>query len=419
MPTSVTIRCPEVPVRGSIQLPPSKSVANRALILASLAGDLSCVTSIGSADDTRILHELLQDRPEEMHCRDGGTTFRFLLAWACVQQGKELLITGNARLLERPHAPLINALRALGADIASTGHGFHVRGNKMNGGAVTLDSPESSQFISALLLIAPCLTNGLELRWAGLRLSEPYVHMTMKLLARFGAEVREDAQGIHIAAGALKAARYTVPADWSAASFWYQVAALAPDAVLHLAGLRADGLQGDEAVASLFAGHVSTREKDDGLELCSIHSSPAPVFTADLVRTPDLFQPLAFTMAALGRRAEFTGLHNLPLKETDRLKAVADALHVLGIRAQYRGGRFLVEPQGPLREAAEGAQQETGEGASLPPFDPLGDHRMAMALAPLACTYGSITILHPEVVNKSFPGFWGELERAGFVVRGV
>ena len=396
-------------MRGNIHLPPGKSVANRALILASLAGELSCVKHFGDADDTRILHQLLRDRPAEMHCGEGGTTFRFLLAWACVQEGEEHLITGNARLLERPHAPLINALRMLGADITGSGNGLRVHGKKMQGGAITMDSPESSQFISALLLIAPCFAQGLHLQWTGLRLSEPYVRMTLRLLAHFGAEVREEAQVIHVAPGALKAARFAVPVDWSAAAFWYQVAAIAPDAELFLAGPQADGLQGDEAVARLLGEHVSSRGKDGGIELRSINSAPASAFTADLVRTPDLFQPMAFTMAALGRRAEFAGLHNLPLKETDRLKAVADALQVLGVRAEYRGGRFLIVPRGPLRE--------TAEGATLPPFDPQGDHRMAMALAPLALVCGAITILHPEVVSKSYPGFWGELEGAGFGIR--
>lgn len=409
MPTSVTIRKPEGAVRGQIHLPPSKSVANRALILASLAGDLQCVQGCGNADDTRILHQLLQDRPAGMHCGDGGTTFRFLLAWACVQAGDEHFITGSARLLERPHAPLIHALRELGADITATDHGIRIRGKKLKGGTVTLHSPESSQFISALLLIAPSLNNGLHLQWTGLRLSEPYVQMTLRLLARFGAEVRQDIQGIHVAPGALKAAPFAVPADWSAASFWYQVTALAQDARLHLTGLVADGLQGDEAAANLFKEHVASKATDEGIVLRPASQDAKATFIADLTGTPDLFQPLAFAMAARGRRAEFTGLHNLPLKETNRLKAVADALQLLGIHTEYRGGRFLVLPQYPLRE--------TTEGATLPPFDPQGDHRMAMALAPLALAYGAITILHPEVVNKSYPGFWGELMRAGFVVQ--
>ena len=206
MPHRVTVRRPEGPPRGSTALPPSKSVANRALILAALAGDLQCVKHFGEADDTRILHQLLRDRPAEMHCGDGGTTFRFLLAWACVQEGEKHLITGNPRLLQRPHAPLVEALRELGADITEEANGFQVRGKKMRGGTITLDSPESSQFISALLLVAPCFSEGLELQWTGLRLSGPYVRMTLEMLGRFGAHAFEDDVAIRVESGPLTAA---------------------------------------------------------------------------------------------------------------------------------------------------------------------------------------------------------------------
>lgn len=427
MPGSVTIHRPEGPPGGRITLPPAKSLANRALVLASLAGDPSTVVNGGTADDVRILRQLLLDRPRRMHCGDGGTTFRFLLAWACVQEGEEHLITGNARLLQRPHGPLVDALRVLGADISETAAGLIVHGRRMKGGSIALHSPESSQFISALLLVAPCFAEGLHLRWTGTRLSEPYVQMTLRLLAQFGAVVRADAQGIHVSPGALAAVPFQVPGDWSAAAFWYQVAALAPGSRMQLTGLVADGLQGDEAVADLFKEHVASKATDEGIVLRPEHQAATATFIADLTGTPDLFQPLAFAMAALGRRAEFTGLHNLPLKETDRLKAVAGALHVLNIHTEYRGGRFFILPQGPFRETAEGveqkttegAEQEAAEGATLPPFDPQGDHRMAMALAPLALAYGAITILHPEVVNKSYPGYWEALKNAGFVIQGA
>lgn len=403
MPTSVTITRPEGPLRGSITLPPGKSVANRALILAALAGQLAGVKGYGAADDTRILHRLLEQRPHCMHCGDGGTTLRFLLAWACVQPGEEHLITGSPRLLERPHGMLVEALRTLGADITPTVGGFRVRGRNMAGGAITLDSPPSSQFISALLLIAPCFAKGLTVHWTGLRLSGPYVQMTLQLLERYGAHAWADANIIHVAPGGVRTTTFLVPADWSAASFWYQLAALAPDATLRLNALSADGLQGDEAVAGLFREHVATTPMDGAIEIRSLGARPAKPFAADLQGTPDLFQPLAFTMAALGRDAVLTGLQNLPLKETDRLKAVAGALHVLGCSAAHEAGHFRLS--GPVTNRTP------------PPFDPHGDHRMAMSLAPLALVCGETTIVHPEVVNKSYPGYWGDLERVGFLVR--
>ncbi len=402
MSGSVTIRKPEGPPGGRITLPPAKSLANRALVLASLAGDPSTVANGGTADDVRILRQLLVERPRRMHCGDGGTTFRFLLAWACVQQGEEHLITGNARLLQRPHGPLVDALRVLGADISETAEGLIVHGRKMKGGSIVLHSPESSQFISALLLVAPCFTQGLELHWTGMRLSEPYVRMTMVLLGKFGAQAREQGQAVHVAPGALRAVPYQVPADWSAASFWYQLAALAPEASVHLVGLEADGLQGDEAVTGLLSAHVAARAVAGGMELRHVQQVRASRFSANLMHTPDLFQPLAFTMAALGREAHFTGLHNLPLKETDRLRAVADALRHLGCTAVYHAGDFhLLGPITNHRPA---------------PFDTFGDHRMAMALAPLALVCDQITLLDPGVVGKSYPGYWDALADAGFIV---
>ena len=402
MPDRVTIRRPDRPIAATIALPSSKSVTNRALILASLAGDLRCVKGVSKADDTRILHQLLRARPAEMHCGDGGTTFRFLLAWACVQEAEEHLITGDPRLLRRPHAPLVNALRALGADIVEESDGFRVRGRKMRGGTVTMDSPQSSQFISALLLVAPCFTDGLELHWTGLRLSGPYVRMTLELLRTFGAHAFDDAVAIRVESGALTATEMCVPADWSAVAFWFEVAALAAGADMRFKDMAGPSLQGDEAVLSLFLPFTHCTLLDNELILHGRSFEAYDTYHADLTDTPDLFQPLAFALAGLGKKAEFTGLHNLPLKETDRLKAVAEALKMMGCSAEYDGGTFKLK--GGITDLRP------------PPFDPQGDHRMAMGLAPLALVCDEVTILHPEVVSKSYPGFWEELKKAGFSV---
>ncbi|MBK9420846.1 MAG: 3-phosphoshikimate 1-carboxyvinyltransferase [Flavobacteriales bacterium] len=402
MHTCVTIRRPSGPLRGSIALPPSKSVANRALILAALAGDPDCVKNIGEAEDTVTLRDRLRERSATLHCGDGGTTLRFLLAWACVQEGAEHFITGNARLLQRPHGTLVQALRELGADITEVATGFRVRGKRMKGGTITLHAPESSQFISALLLVAPSFSEGLHLRWTGLRLSTPYVRMTLEILKHFGARLHADDVTIGVESGTLVPKELSVPADWSAASFWYQIAALATDAHFTLPDLDHNGLQGDQHIAALLGSFTETALLANGTVVSHKASGPKVLFQADLKDTPDLFQPLAFTLAALGRSAEFTGLHNLPLKETDRLKAVAEALATLGCEAHYEGGLFNL--QGPITNL------------DPPPFDPQGDHRMAMSLAPLALVCNAITILHPEVVAKSYPGFWEDLRSVGFSV---
>lgn len=401
MRNEITITAPEGPLAATVGLPPSKSVANRALVLASLAGNLSLVHGHGDADDTRILHQLLRQQPAELHCGDGGTTLRFLLAWACVQEGRSFHITGSPRLMQRPHAALVKALQQLGAEITAVPGGFSVKGKRMHGGSLRMHAPPSSQFISALLLVATRFTDGLELQWTGMQLSRPYVHMTVELCRRFGAHVQWDQEGIAVQPGPLSGVPVTVPADWSAASFWYQAAALAPGSTIALQGLYRDGLQGDQAIEQLFAPWVHTSGQQGQLVL---RSAPAGLanFEADLIHTPDLFQPLAFAMAGLGVKARFTGLHNLPLKETDRLKAVQQALEQLGCAATAHNGTFTI--RGKV------------SGRANSPFDPQGDHRMAMALAPLALVVGRITISHPEVVAKSYPGFWREMEAAGFKI---
>lgn len=401
MPNAVTIRRPERPIDARITLPRSKSLANRALILASMAGDLSLVIAPGDAEDTRTMLALLNARPRVMHCGDGGTTFRFLLAWACVQEGEEHVLTGSTRLLERPHAPLIDALITLGAGITRTETGYLVRGKRMRGGTITLDSPASSQFISALLLVAPLFEEGLKLHWTGRKLSGPYVEMTVAMLQHFGVAARVEGDVIIIPSSALTPVPVEVPADWSAAAFWLEIMALTDAARIDLEGLHTGTDQGDECAVEYWAGLLHLEQSDSGI---IVRSKPIPhgQHHFNLQATPDLFQPLAFTCAGLGLSATFTGLHNLALKETDRLQAVADALRELGCTAYFDQGTFTLS----------GRITST----SPQPFDPQGDHRMAMGLAPLALVCDRITILHPEVVAKSYPGFWDDLRSAGFSV---
>ena len=400
--TSVTITAPTVPVLGTVHLPRSKSAANRALIIASLLGDLDLVQDPGDGDDTRILLQHLRERGAVMHCGAGATTFRFLLAWACCQPGEERLITGVPRLLERPHDDLVAALRTLGADITADDAGYRVRGKQLQGGEVQFESPISSQYLSALLLIAPHMTDGLTMRWTGTRLSEPYVHMTLKVMAHFGVYPFMQLDGVRVPPARYHATPYTVPADWSGAAFWYELVALSPGAEVFLKGLEDDTLQGDRHAKQLWDPWVSTVFEETGTRLAH-RAEPLP-WDSDLVQLrnhPDLFQALACTCAALGQDAAFTGLDNLRVKETDRILAIADVLHRMGCTVQQEGGTFQV----------------AGKAATNPGlFDPQGDHRMALALAPLCLVAGPLTISDPEVVNKSYPGFWEELKQVGFGV---
>ncbi len=337
-----------------------------------------------------------------MDCGAGGTTLRFLLAWAAVQPGGSYLITGIPRLLERPHAPLIEALQKLGARIDVSPDGIHVRGGELIGGSIILDSPISSQFISALLMIGPYMENGLQIEWRGRRYSEPYVEMTCRLMRHFGAEVDRSADRIEVKKGNYRSVPFIVPADMSAASFWFQVASLAQGARIELPDLLDDGLQGDAAAMKLWEHWVVSEERSDRTILYHRDRTEEEHFKADLSRTPDLFQPLIFTCAGRGIEATITGLHNLSFKETDRLADTQRILHQFGIRSWIDGSAFHLE-KGDLSFPSD-------------PIDPCGDHRMAMAVAPLALKGTPVRISDPQVVEKSYPAFWQDLQRAGFQV---
>lgn len=402
--SSVTVSAPGAPIRAAIALPRSKSISNRALLMASLCGDLGLVSELSDGDDTRVMRDLLREAPRVMDCGAGGTTFRFLLAWASVREGEEHLLTGIPRLLERPHDDLVDALRQLGADIERVPEGFRVRGRSLKGGEVHFDSPISSQYLSALLMVAPRMRKGLTLRWTGTRLSEPFVHMTLKMLAHFGVYPRLELDGVRVDPGDYIPAPITVAPDWSSAAFWYEIAALAPGSEVLLQGLTDDTMQGDREAQHLWAPWVETRFAPEGALL---RHRAAPQAWEDLPRSlkhvPDLFQPLAFTLAALGQPAVLHGLDNLRVKETDRLRAVADAIVRLGGQAAFADGAFAVRQ---------------GITAAAPMrFHPDIDHRMALSLAPLALRLGSITIDDPQVVNKSYPSYWRDLQRAGFGVQ--
>ncbi|MDX9751555.1 MAG: hypothetical protein RBT71_10785 [Flavobacteriales bacterium] len=400
----MTIVRPSAPLRATIDLPRSKSISNRALIIASLLGDPGLVQELSDGDDTRVMRDLLRSRAQRMDCGAGGTTFRFLLAWAAVQEGEERLLTGIPRLLQRPHDDLVDALRTLGADITRTTEGFRVRGRRMPGGTAHFDSPISSQYLSALLLIAPRLEKGLTLRWTGTRLSEPFVAMTLGMLAHFGVYPALGMDGVRVEPGAYRPVPFMVPPDWSSAAFWYQQVALGPGSEVFLRGLGNDTLQGDREAVRLWEPWVVSTITAEGVRIAHRPEPlPWPEGPIDLKHVPDLFQPLAFTLAARGTSAVLTGLDNLVVKETDRLKAVAGVLHRLGATAQHAGGTFRM--QGRI----------TAEQALA--LDPDIDHRMALAAAPLAWVLPAVTVHDPGVVDKSYPAYWAHLRQAGYTVR--
>ncbi len=427
---SITVRKPADRINILVALPRSKSVAARAAIIASMAVPLGPrkmdedepfeLKDFPTGDDSATLKRLLDERPHVMHCGMGGTTFRFLLAWAAIRDGEEHILTGDARLLERPHQALVDALRQLGADIEQVPEGYRVRGRKLAGGEVTMDTPASSQFISALMMIGPMMENGILIHWHGPRLSEPYIMMTMIIMKQFNADSSMGFQPHrHVAAEnggySFPEEPFSIPTDWSAASFIYQIIATAPGARATLNHLDQDSFQGDEAIRYLLKDEVETADwVDDGigpdtLYTTLVHRTMRPVregqYTFDLMYTPDIFPMLAITQAMLGRSARFTGLDSLPLKESDRIAGISDALDQLGIPCTSGPGWFELASTTELI-AALADRSFT--------FNPRGDHRMAMALAPLSLVCEQVTIEDPGVVTKSYPGFWEDIGKAGF-----
>jgi 3-phosphoshikimate 1-carboxyvinyltransferase len=284
--------------------------------------------------------------------------------------------------------------------------GYRVHGRRLKGGDVHLEAPVSSQFISALMMVGPAMENGLRITRSGKRLSEPYVRMTAAVMAQYGVQVHLGEDEIHVVPGGYTERAFSVPPDWSSASFWYQIAALSPAARVLLLGLFEDGIQGDAAARTLWQPWVITTLTEEGMLLEHRGDTGAgTTFEAALEDTPDLFQPLVLTCAGVGATATFTGLDNLPLKESDRLLETARVLARLGATAMHGNGAFKLLPW-----------QLVPVGADIPPIDPAGDHRMAMACAPLCQLTGSIRISDPAVVEKSYPGYWDHLRMAGFGV---
>ena len=404
-------------MRGTAQLPASKSESNRALILRALAGG-GQLDNLSDAHDTQLMRRLLAAAPgtAQLDAEDAGTVMRFLTAYLAVT-GWRGQLTGTARMRQRPIAVLVAALRQLGATIEYEGaEGFPPLrfGGFAAAARAAVPKPEvpelavrgdiSSQYISALLLVGGSLPRGLRLRLTGEVGSRPYITMTLALLAHFGVAVTQAEGGslLTVAPGSFQPADYTIEADWSAASYWYAMVALAPaGSQVRLPGLRRHSWQGDQAIAELMTCFgVSTTYEPDGLRLSQTTPAPLPAAPLDFTHCPDLAQTVAVVAAASRLPVRMRGLESLRIKETDRIAALQAELGKFGAGLKdVGGGVFEVQP------ATADAQNQT--------IATYHDHRMAMAFAPLALR-GPLQIEAPDVVRKSYPQFWAELRRVGF-----
>lgn len=406
---------PDLDLKGTIVLDGSKSISNRALIALSLAGANpdDWLENLSNSKDSKTLLQLLKQHSGPYDAGDAGTTFRFMTAYLATQAGQQIL-TGSARMLERPVGPLVEALRSLGADIQFLGKAgyppLQIGEMRPQGRTVRVAANVSSQFLSALLLIGPYLPQGLELIPEGPLVSKPYLEMTLGLMRHFGAEVQWQHNAIVVAPGAYTPKKLSIEADWSAASYWYAMAAFSENLDLTLIGLQQPSWQGDAVLAQMMQRFgIQSEFGENGLRLRKTGEAPRPVFEKDFLECPDIAQTLAVICAGLGVNGVFSGLETLSIKETDRIGALKTELAKVGVSFAKLPARFS-------KKSPEKIYYQLSESADLsqtPTFATYGDHRMAMAFAAFALL-APVEIEHPEVVSKSYPQFWDHLQSVGF-----
>ncbi len=392
-------------VKCTIDLASSKSESNRALIINALSGGKAKLSRLANARDTETMQRLLKDKGEVWDVLDAGTTMRFCTAFAAVT-GRKVLMTGTERMQQRPIGILVDALRELGADIdyiKNEGYPPHqINGFDSSKGTAKLSirGDVSSQYISALLMVAPCLPNGLTLELTGKVGSKPYILMTLNLMKHFGVSSTWNDNIISVLPQQYAENNYTIESDWSGASYWYSIAALADDAEIELIGLRKDSNQGDSVLVELMdLLGVKSTFNNKGVVLTKKEHKDSIEW--DFTHCPDIAQTISVICAVKGINARMTGLESLRIKETDRIEAIKDELAKFGVSVKVEGDEAI--------EITD-AQFQLKPGALINTYD---DHRMAMAFAPLGLLF-DIEVEDKEVVNKSYPDFWKDLQLAGF-----
>jgi 3-phosphoshikimate 1-carboxyvinyltransferase len=405
---------------GRLTLPASKSISNRLLIIRALSGTEFPIQNLSKADDTLLLQRLLSEvqmagkrsEPAELDTANAGTVMRFLTAFLTLS-GKKWILTGSERMKQRPIMILVEALVALGARIdylARLGNPpLLIHDSRPSRSEVIVDAGVSSQYCSALLMIAPCMPGGLTIHLKGHTVSSPYITMTVRLMKYFGARVSQSKHQIKVLPGPYSARDFTVEADWSAAAFWYEAAVFADEVDLFLEGLRPGSIQGDSLLSEMFRNFgVHTDFCEDGIRLTKT-SDRTDGYYFDFTDYPDIALPVISTCAGLGIRGRFEGLKSLKIKETDRLLAMKNELTKLGIPVETTSTANVP----PTLEIRAGKMNPVANLA----IETYGDHRMAMTFAPLALKLGTIRICNPDVVGKSYPGYWDDLARLGFDLR--
>lgn len=414
--TQYTIHAPKT-LHATIGLPASKSISNRALIIHAMTGGHNVPSNLSDCDDTEVVVNALRDMPETINIKAAGTAMRFMTAFLASHDG-EHTITGTERMQNRPIKILVDALRYLGADIQyEQKEGYpplRIKGHTLEGGPLEVVGSISSQYISALLMIGPVLKNGLTLHLKGEIASRPYIDLTLCTMREFGAEAEwTDVDTIEVKAKPYTDRPYLIENDWSAASYWYEMMALCgdADAEVRLEGLMDASKQGDSVVKYIFSLlGVKTFFPADGRDkpttvTLKAHRCLLPRLDYDFTGSPDLAQTFVVTCCALGVKFKFTGLATLKIKETDRIEALKKELRKVG---------YIIRDENDNTLIWDGERCEP----TMEPIDTYEDHRMALAFAPLAFKMPGLKINNPEVVSKSYPHYWKDLERVGVALEG-
>jgi 3-phosphoshikimate 1-carboxyvinyltransferase len=400
----------------NLQISGSKSETNRLLVLQALYPNL-VLENTSNSDDSEVMLNALQNFQlptsnfQLVDVHHAGTAMRFLTAYFAIQEGKEVVLTGSARMKERPIKILVDALNQLGAEITyEEQEGFpplRIKGKKLSKSKVTLQANLSSQYISALLLIAPKLENGLELTLEGEITSVSYIKMTLALLNEIGVETSFVENKIIVKPqSAIQNLKFTIESDWSSASYWYSIVAFSDLGFqVTLSSYKENSLQGDSALVEIYKNFgVETIFNDKNITLHKVENLKPATLNLELNTCPDIAQTIAVTCFGLGISCQLTGLQTLKIKETDRLEALKTELTKLGATISVTNNSLTLEQSENIKPNIRISTYQ--------------DHRMAMAFAPLAVKV-PIIIEDAEVVSKSYPAFWEDVKQIGFTIEKI
>ncbi|MEE2954280.1 MAG: 3-phosphoshikimate 1-carboxyvinyltransferase [Bacteroidota bacterium] len=391
-------------IDGEITIPASKSISNRVLIIRELCKQKFQITNLSDSNDTKVLDHALKHNLNEVNIEDSGSAMRFLTALLAIKKNKSTIINGTAYMEKRPIGILVDGLIKLGAEIQYLKKpGFpplKINGRNLMGGEIDIDAQISSQFISALLLIAPILKKGLILNLKNCIVSKPYINMTLELMNRFGIQYSWIKDQITISPQKYMARDIQIEQDWSAVSFWCEIATLAKKINLKLNNLSLKSIQGDRKGIKLFQS-INFEKYESGLHIKQDNYIEYKE-VINCIEFPDLSIPLIITTSIMQKRSVFKGLETLIIKESNRIEALKKEMSKYGVYLEEKDNQVFIKSD-----------------KLSPPnkiFNTYNDHRIAMSIAPLALKFPYIIINNIDVVKKSYPNFWNDLEKVGFII---